>query len=349
MLRNDVFVGGRDGYHTYRIPALVIANDGALLAFCEGRRHGPADDGKIDLLLKRGSDNGRSWSAQTVVCAEEGDRPVTMGNPCPVAERATGCIHLLFTRNNKRLFHTRSNDGGLTWSPPRDFTNILDGFDYPRVRIATGPVHGIQTRRGRLVVPVWISDREIKEMNEEPTPTRFQSGTIHSDDHGATWAAGGLVPPAVSRLNECTVVERTDGSLLLNMRAHGAGFRAVATSADGGASWSEPALNRDLPCPTCQASIIRGPGGNLLFLNPAATVPGSESHGPRHKLTLRSSPDEGRTWSTVCVVNEGPSGYSDLAVAEDGSVLCLFENGPTRYNEKISILAVQKEILRADH
>ena len=34
-----VFVSGTDGYHTYRIPALLVTKAGTLLAFCEGRKN----------------------------------------------------------------------------------------------------------------------------------------------------------------------------------------------------------------------------------------------------------------------------------------------------------------------
>lgn len=49
----SVFVSGRDGYHTDRIPSLVVTKKGTLLAFCEGRKEGSSDSGDIDLLLKR--------------------------------------------------------------------------------------------------------------------------------------------------------------------------------------------------------------------------------------------------------------------------------------------------------
>ena len=49
----DLFTNGDDGYHTYRIPALATTTKGTVLAFCEGRKHGRGDAGKIDLLLRR--------------------------------------------------------------------------------------------------------------------------------------------------------------------------------------------------------------------------------------------------------------------------------------------------------
>ena len=61
--RQDLFVGGAGGYHTYRIPALVVTTKGTVLAFCEGRKTSAEDEGNIDLLLKRSQDSGRNWSA----------------------------------------------------------------------------------------------------------------------------------------------------------------------------------------------------------------------------------------------------------------------------------------------
>ncbi|MGE5295172.1 MAG: exo-alpha-sialidase, partial [Solirubrobacterales bacterium] len=83
----DVFVSGKDGYHTYRIPALIVAKDGALLAFCEGRKKAQSDAGDIDLLIKRSADGGKTWTSQDVVW-DGGDD--TWGNPCPVVDQTTG-------------------------------------------------------------------------------------------------------------------------------------------------------------------------------------------------------------------------------------------------------------------
>ena len=56
----EVFRSWVDGYHTYRIPALIETKGGTLLAFCEGRRSAGGDSGDNDLLLKRSRDGERT-------------------------------------------------------------------------------------------------------------------------------------------------------------------------------------------------------------------------------------------------------------------------------------------------
>ena len=79
----DVWTSGEGGYHTYRIPAVLRAPDGALLAFCEGRKGGRGDSGDIDLLMKRSADGGATSSSR---CrgAKEGRRA---SSPCPEYEQ----------------------------------------------------------------------------------------------------------------------------------------------------------------------------------------------------------------------------------------------------------------------
>jgi len=324
----DLFVGGRDGYHTYRIPAMVVTGQGTVLAFCEGRRTSVRDQGDIDLLLKRSEDGGQTWSRQKIVHEEGGDAEITIGNPCPIVDR-DGTIHLLFSRDNKRLFHTHSTDDGRTWKPPTEHTAILNELDYPFVRLGTGPVHGIQLRSGRLVAPIWLCDRELQDRAKELTPGRYRSGAIISDDAGRTWKAAGLVRPELDRLNECAVLERLDGSLLMNMRAHQGGYRGICESSDGGLTWSSPVLDRNLPCPACQASLLRLPPREVLFVNPASDE--------RLNLTVRLSNDDGKSWAHARTIYPGPSGYSDLAVTRDGVILCLYEGGEKAYYEKIAV------------
>lgn len=347
--RQDVFEGGTDGYHTYRIPALAVTTKGTVLAFCEGRKNNHEDTGNIDLLLKRSDDGGRTWSASSVVHEVGGNAAITIGNPCPIVNRRTGQIHLLFVQDYHRLFSTYSDDDGLTWSTPQEHTAILQQFDYPVVLIATGPGHGLQLSNGRLAAPVWICDRERKDRYENTTKDRIRAGMIYSDNNGQTWHTGGLVPAGIAMLHESTIVERKDGSLLINMRARDAGYRAVATSTDGGLRWSEPVLDKQLPDPTCQGSLIRLNKEEILFSNPAVNSTGGDNLGAiRRKLTLRLSADGGRSWPHERVITEGFAGYSDLGITKEGKILCLYENGSENYRQKISIIIADRAWLLSD-
>ena len=242
QFRTDVFVNGKDGYHTYRIPAMVVTRKKRVLAFCEARRNNHHDTGDIDLAVKHSDDGGRTWSDLRIVHGEDGD--VTVGNPVPIVERERDRVHLLFVRDYRRLFYTHSDDEGESWATPREMTEIVAGFGYPYAIIATGPVHGIQMQTGPLVAPIWMCDRTRADRYKDVTDDRIRAGVLISDDGGETWRAGGLVPAEVPLIHEATAAECRDGSLLINTRAWKAGYRAVARSTDGGQSWSPPGYGR---------------------------------------------------------------------------------------------------------
>jgi len=77
ILSQTVFQSGQDGYHTYRIPALIVTPRGSVLAFCEGCKTGPGDHGDLDLLMKRSTDGGATWSA----ISQENQLPCPIGSP----------------------------------------------------------------------------------------------------------------------------------------------------------------------------------------------------------------------------------------------------------------------------
>ena len=133
----DLFVSGKDGYHTYRIPALIVTRQGSLLAFCEGRKNNRRDHGDIDLLVKRSTDGGRTWSDQQIVYEEGGTEEITIGNACPVVDRETGTIWLPFCRDNRDVLVTKSIDDGVSWSEPVDITADVKNPEWSWV--ATGP------------------------------------------------------------------------------------------------------------------------------------------------------------------------------------------------------------------
>jgi sialidase-1 len=348
VLRKDIFSRKTDGYHTYRIPTMVVTGKGTILVFVEGRKTHRRDHGDVDLLMKRSEDGGRTWSKQVLIHEEGGNALIRVGNPCPIVEKDGRTVHLLFTRNGPDcLFYTRSTDDGNSWgpfarasddpkAPEHRKGNFLADFGGSPVGVGAGPVHGIHTSKGRLIAPSYVGHKVDGE-------GRGQSCIIYSDDGGKSWQAGGVIPWVPEfRPGECTVVERRDGSLLMNMRTsapgvYSFGYRLTSVSMDHGMTWSKPVVDKNLPCPACQASMIRLNGKEILFLNPAVSHHGGFSIWSRKKLTLRLSRDEGRSWVASRVLNEGLAGYSDLAIAKNGNILCLFENGERDYCEKITI------------
>jgi sialidase-1 len=315
----DLFISGQGGYHTYRIPAIVATKRGVLLAICEGRKTSRSDHGDLDLIVRRSTDGGRNWGPVQLIYEEGGDQKITIGNPCPVVDRDTGVIWLPFTRDNDDVLLVLSEDDGKSWTPPRVITSSVKKDEW--TWYATGPGNGIQlTRgpyRGRLMIPC---DHRVRSIADRRKSTR--SHVIYSDDHGETWQIGGI---ADFLMNECAVAELSDASLLLNMRSmRGLQRRGVATSKDGGLTWSKCANSEVLIEPNCQATMIRytwdadGEKSRLLFCNPA-------SEQGRNRLTVRVSYDEGRTWPVSQLLYEGSAAYSCLVALPDGDIGVLFE------------------------
>lgn len=342
--QTNLWQSGQQGFHTYRIPALAVTNNGTILAFCEGRKTTRHDTGDIAMLVKRSTDNGNTWSEQAVIWD---DLHHVCGNPSPVVDASTGTVWLLMTWNRgddpehkiinqtskdtRRVFVTSSNDDGMTWAEPEEITNDVKQPDW--TWYATGPGSGIQIEhgphRGRLVIPCDYIEAETYVRN---------SHIIYSDDKGISWHLGGKAPEG--GVNECEVVEVTDGRLMLNMRSHQRDqrVRQVAISDDGGITWANQHIDKNLIDPICQASIRRYAWSPniVLFANAAST-------DARVNMTLRASIDDGATWTAQVTLHEGPSAYSDIAVLGDGRIACLYECGDENPYEYLRFALIDKE------
>jgi sialidase-1 len=335
---------GDEGVHTYRIPGLATTPKGTLIAVFDARHRSAGDlPGDIDVAMMRSTDNGETWSKMRVILDFDKDEPKSRGNgvgdPAVLVDHKTGHILVaaLWSHGNRawnesgpglapeetgQLVLTRSTDDGVSWSKATNITQKIRGRD-PKWRLCfNGPGKGIQLRDGTLVFAAQFRDAE----------GTAHSCFIYSSDGGDTWTISPAAIPARPPTSESQIAELADGSLLLSMRDESrSGKRAWArftwtTDLSQGA-WGAPWFT--VSDPTCMASLVRHPQGPLLFSNP-------NSAKQRVALTIRTSTDDGKTWSDGRLLDPRPCAYSCLTVLHDGSVGVLYECGDKSSNETLT-------------
>jgi len=357
MEKTDLYEGGQGGYAVYHIPGIVVTAKGTVLSWCEARKRpaGVSDWDDIRILLRRSTDEGKTWSEPKSIADVPGPKTknpfamkmknvdpndVTYNNPVLIADK-DGTVHMLFCLEYMRVFYQKSVDDGQTWSAPTEITAALEKLRsaYDWKVLATGPNHGIQLKNGRLLSPVWLSTGTGNNAHH-PSVT----ATIYSDDAGKTWHAGEIAVPCTEEWvdpNETVAIELADGSVMLNVRNESKKHRRlVTTSPDGATKWSTPRFDEALLEPICMAGLTRysladtGGKNRILFSNPdnLSRADGKEVPGKnrdRRNLSIKLSYDEGQTWAVNKVLEPGPGMYSDLAVTKSGTILCFYGSAGT--------------------
>ncbi|TBL78985.1 sialidase family protein [Paenibacillus thalictri] len=334
LLKTDLFTAGEDGYILYRNPCLGVNGNGVIHVFCEARKEGPSSDwAESALVMRRSLDNGVTWEPK-VTLSHNPSGPTHNAVAIPDKDEPA-VLHVLYGHDYNRVFYIKTADDGASFSEPIDITYVFERFrsEYDWKVIATGIGHGIQLEpSGRLLVPVWLS-LGVYGGRHRPSVV----SVIYSDDGGLTWNRGEILSDYIVNPSETQAVQLADGSVLLNIRNESPlRRRAYAISKDGVRRWSEPQFDSGLYEPICCGSIVRYTLGRrdgkdrILFCNPdpPEKLPErADSIKNRHHLTVKLSYDECRTWSVSKVLEEGISGYSDLAVGRDQTILCAYNRG----------------------
>ena len=345
----SVFINGEDGYACYRIPAVIKAPNGDLLAFAEARKNSCSDFGDIDIVVKTSRDQGKTWSDVNVVVD---NHSLKAGNPAPVVDTQDpkfpkGRTFLLYNtaatsemdarkgQGVREVWLITSTDHGRTWDQPVNITTSVHkplaasfnpAYNFPedwRTNALT-PGHAFQFSSGKYKGRIFVAaNHSVGSKSGHNNFDNYRAHCFYSDDHGVTWRLGADVP--IPGGNESTAAELEDGSVLQNIRNQNKeeGYRIVAISSTGGESWDTAYVAKELPEPVCQGSMIsfKFKGKHLvLFSNPS-------SQTKRERLTIRASMDNGKSWPVSFLVDPGPSAYSDLVYVRHGEIGLLYEKG----------------------
>ena len=356
---------GQDGVCGSRIPGLVSTNNGTLIAVFAMRNHSYIDlANDIDIGITRSFDKGKTWQpVQKIIdMGTYGGLPEKFNgvdDPSILVDRQTGEIFVMGLwmhgvidpdsgkwveglteasevwnhqwnpngskpgyglKQSSQVLMVKSNDDGATWSEPQNMTRQLKKEEW--CLFSPCPGCGITLDDGTLVFPT---------QGRENDGTSFSTITW-SKDHGQTWHTAN---PAFHNTIECSVVQLSNGSLMLNMREKGNrgrhadchNGRVVAVSQDLGQTWtSHPTSFSALIEPTCMASLYKPEKQNntkpmLLFFNPNSTL-------YRHNHTLTVSFDDGETWPSIFWKNLDEwigNGYSCITTVDDHTIGILFE------------------------
>jgi sialidase-1 len=346
-----VFTSGTEGHKSYRIPAIISLPNGGLLAFAEGRVKGSGDFGDINIVLKRSSDKGKTWSALQYIAEFD---TLQAGNPAPVVDLTDpafpqGRIFLFYNTGNnhegevrkgkgyKQVWYKTSDDGGHTWSNAVDITMQVHRPRQPEVNLtynfsedwrtyANTPGHAMQFQTGKYKGRIFVAANHSAG-DPQKQATDYDAHGFYTDDHGKTFHLGASLD--VPGSNESMATELSKGRLMMNSRNQKGDIkqRIVSISSDGGATWDTSYFDKNLPDPVCQGSILtigkKGKKNILAFCNAA-------DEKRRDNLTLRISIDDGKTWTKSFVIDKAENtrdnaAYSDIIKLSSSEIGVLYE------------------------
>ncbi len=350
-----VYKSGTEGYESFRIPAIVSFQK-TLLAFAEGRVKGAADFGDINIVLKKSTDNGKTWSDLSVVAS---NGHLQAGNPAPVVDLTdsnypNGRIFLFYNTGNqsegdirkgkgmREVWYKTSVDAGNTWSDPVNITLQVHRPNQPSINpayhfsedwrsYANTPGHAMQFDEGKYKGRIFLAANHSQGNPRGKFEDYFSHG-FYTDNHGLTFQLSPSLNLPGS--NEATATQISNNRLLLNARNQKGDIRAriIAISNNGGAQWDTLYFDKNLPDPVCEGSILAiGKKANkqiLAFCNAADTK-------NRNNLTVRISKDDGQTWSINKLIDKSAeqdtskdnAAYSDIVKLSNKKLGILYEKG----------------------
>ena len=328
--RTELYHPGDYGSANYRIPAVITAKDGSIVAVTDKRKYNEGDlPQDIDIVCNRSTDGGHTWSEPYTIALGTG---VNHGfGDCALAwsNDENGLIAVFVggvglwnstPSNPIRSYKSYSYDNGQTWTEPEDITDFIFGDnciipEHQSWRASFfGSGNGLLTSTGRIMFVAAIREGTAQSLNNY---------AVYSDDNGLTWQVSGRASVGG---DEAKVTELVDGRILMSIRH--SGHRWYNISEDGGETWQATTSTwNDITAPACNGDIIRytsvNQGSNknrLLHSVPYGTQ--------RRDVTVYISYDEGETWPVSKTIVPYSSAYSSLCILPDGTIGLYVEEQP---------------------
>lgn len=306
----------------YRIPGVITAKDGSIVAVTDKRKYNQGDlPEDIDIVCRRSTDGGHTWSEPYTIAQGTGynhgfgDCVLAWTNDDNglIAGFVGGVGLWNSTPSNPiRSYIARSYDNGQTWTEPEDITDFIFGSNcvVPEHRTWRasffGSGNGLITSTGRIMFVAAI---------RETTAQSLSNYAVYSDDNGITWHVSGRA--SVSG-DEAKVTELVDGRILMSIRHNGKRWYNISN--DGGETWqSSTSTWNDITAPACNGDMIRYTSVNQGFDKNRLlhSVPFGSS---RTDVSVYISYDEGETWPVRKCIVPYSSAYSSLCVLPDGTI-----------------------------
>lgn len=280
-------------YTDFRIPGMIVTENGTLLRYCECRRS-RGDWADIDIKICRSDDMGITWQTVLVINSEGN----TLNNPVMFADGKQ--LVFLYCKNYREIWKLVSDDDGKSFCHKERVVFEHDIHFFYNV-VAIGPGHGIK-HNGRLLVPIWFA------INSEDPKSHHPSciSTLYSDDHGKSWHIGELIyKDTLINPSECSLAVTKDQEILMSVRHEGAEKkRGLIKSFDGISAWNSLCFEQNLSDPICMGSMTYE-NGSIYHIN-------CDSETERKNLTIKISDDCFKTCRSIIVSEKG--GYSDIAL-----------------------------------
>ncbi len=366
------FLPRDNGSRVYRIPAMVVADDGSIVVACDKRYDSHTDIGNghiIDIVIRRSTDGGKTWGEPVVVAKGEGivsgdGTRCGYGDPSLIKGN-DGKIYCLFGAGNIGYFYglnriclSVSEDNGVTWSssaanPPADLVSTGKVTDhannYGGSNVAYGLYdyfvtsgRGLCTSEGYLMGLLPAQAYTTAAKSSDAKTGNSHDYVFYSTDGGATWHIS--EQPIFAGGDEAKVIQANDGSLIASVRQGGnRGFNTATyiKNEDGtltftlGTQYNNSQLNAGGYANNQDILYYQRETdeGKTDIIFHSMTV------GQHANFKLYYSTDKGTNWTEFLTVQTKGTRYVTMERSANGSLYLFFEDqslnsagGYTDYN-----------------